>query len=74
MLLTSGFTDAAQAADGRFDILRKPFELSALERAIEQAIGNVSGERPKTRAARVLSETRCGQAPERTIRLILSMV
>jgi PAS domain S-box-containing protein len=35
VLLASGFSDAAQAADGRFDILRKPFELSALERAIE---------------------------------------
>ena len=35
VLLTSGFSDAARAADGRFDILRKPFELSALERAIE---------------------------------------
>jgi CheY-like chemotaxis protein len=39
VLLTTGFTDAAQAVDGRFDILRKPFELSALERAIETAIG-----------------------------------
>jgi len=34
VLLTSGFSDAARAADGRFDILRKPFELSALEHAI----------------------------------------
>jgi DNA-binding NtrC family response regulator len=40
ILLTSGFSDAAQAADGRFDILRKPFELSALERAIDQVIGD----------------------------------
>jgi DNA-binding NtrC family response regulator len=32
VLLTSGFSDAAQAADGRFDILRKPFELSTLQR------------------------------------------
>ena len=39
VLLTSGFSDAAQSADGRFEILRKPFELAALERAIEQAIG-----------------------------------
>ena len=39
VLLTSGYSDAAQAADGRFDILRKPFELSALERAIEQVVG-----------------------------------
>ncbi len=41
VLLVSGFSDAAQAADGRFDILRKPFELAALERAIDQAIGSV---------------------------------
>ncbi|HEY7230007.1 MAG TPA: MASE1 domain-containing protein [Pseudolabrys sp.] len=39
ILLTSGFSDAAEAADGRFDILRKPFELSVLERAIEQVMG-----------------------------------
>ncbi len=48
VLLTSGFSDAARAADGRFDILRKPFELSALERALEQAIENARGEgRPR---------------------------
>jgi PAS domain S-box-containing protein len=40
VLLTSGFSDAAQAADGRFDILRKPFELAALEHAIEVALQN----------------------------------
>lgn len=45
VLLTSGFSDAAQAADGRFDILRKPFELAALERAIEGAINNSNGRR-----------------------------
>ena len=38
VLLTSGYSDAARAADGRFEILRKPFELVALEHAIEQAI------------------------------------
>ncbi|MEJ2377383.1 MAG: PAS domain S-box protein [Pseudolabrys sp.] len=38
VLLTSGYSDAAQLADGRFDILRKPFELSALERAVETAL------------------------------------
>ena len=37
VLLTSGYSDAARAADGRFDILRKPFELTALERAIQAA-------------------------------------
>jgi DNA-binding NtrC family response regulator len=45
ILLTSGFSDAAQAADGRFDILRKPFELSVLERAIDQVIGDARGRR-----------------------------
>ena len=40
LLLTSGYSEAAQAADGRFDILRKPFELSALERAIETVRSN----------------------------------
>jgi DNA-binding NtrC family response regulator len=40
VLLTTGFTDAAQGADERFDILRKPFELSALERAIVAALQN----------------------------------
>jgi len=45
VLLTSGFSDAAQAVDGRFGILRKPFELSALERAIEYAMNNGHGPR-----------------------------
>ncbi len=46
VLLTSGFSAAAQAADGHFDILRKPFELSALEHAVEAALkyGNGRGE------------------------------
>ena len=45
ILLTSGFYDAAPAADSRFDILRKPFELSALERAIDQVIGDARSRR-----------------------------
>jgi len=45
VLLTSGFSDAAQAADGRFDILRKPFELAALERAIAAVLRNGDAER-----------------------------
>ncbi len=45
VLLTSGYSDAAQLADGRFDILRKPFELAALERAIETVIGERRGKR-----------------------------
>jgi len=43
VLLTTGYSDAAQAADGRFDILRKPFELAALERAIEAALAGPRG-------------------------------
>jgi PAS domain S-box-containing protein len=43
LLLTTGYSDAAQAADGRFDILRKPFELAALERAIEAALAGRRG-------------------------------
>jgi len=51
VLLTSGFSDAAQAADGRFNILRKPFELSVLEHAIEQTIESIrGGERKRARA------------------------
>jgi PAS domain S-box-containing protein len=50
VLLTSGFSEAAEAVNGRFDILRKPFELAALERAIAAAIKNGDAQRP--RAAR----------------------
>jgi CheY-like chemotaxis protein len=50
VLLTSGYSDAAQLADGRFDILRKPFELSVLERAVETVIGEM---RSNTRARAV---------------------
>jgi CheY-like chemotaxis protein len=39
VLLTSGYSEAALAADGQFDILRKPFEMSALERAIDRVVG-----------------------------------
>ena len=46
VLLTSGFSDAAQAVDGRFDILRKPYEIEALERAIKVAINNSNGRQP----------------------------
>jgi PAS domain S-box-containing protein len=45
VLLTTGYSDAARMADGRFDILRKPFELSTLEQAIETVIGKRSEKR-----------------------------
>ena len=54
VLLTSGYSDAAQLADGRFDILRKPFELSALERAVEAALhggGPQAAPKPAAQAA-----------------------
>jgi len=38
VLLTSGYSDAAQVADGRFAILCKPFDLASLQRAIEMAL------------------------------------
>jgi PAS domain S-box-containing protein len=44
VLLTSGYSDAAQLADGRFDILRKPFELAVLERAVETVMGEMRGD------------------------------
>jgi len=47
ILLTTGFTEAGEGADGRFDILRKPFELAALERAIEAAFGRRGEQRAR---------------------------
>jgi CheY-like chemotaxis protein len=45
VLLTSGYSDAANLADGRFHILRKPFEFSALERAVEAVLNERRGRR-----------------------------
>jgi len=45
VLLTSGYSDAAQLADGRFDILRKPFEMAALERAVDAVMAERRGKR-----------------------------
>jgi two-component system NtrC family sensor kinase len=38
ILLTTGYSDVAVAAKSRFTILRKPFEVSALERAVREAL------------------------------------
>jgi PAS domain S-box-containing protein len=38
VLLTSGYSDVVQTADSRFAILRKPFQLPALERFIRDAL------------------------------------
>jgi PAS domain S-box-containing protein len=40
ILLTSGYSDAAQAAETDFAILRKPFEPSLLEKAVREALAN----------------------------------
>jgi PAS domain S-box-containing protein len=46
-LLTTGYSDVAVAAESRFPILRKPFELSALDRAVREAMagGAAAGRR-----------------------------
>jgi DNA-binding NtrC family response regulator len=36
--LTSGYSDVVQTADSRFAILRKPFQLPALEKFIREAL------------------------------------
>ena len=38
-LLTSGYSDVVEAAEARFIILRKPFQLPALQRAIHEVLG-----------------------------------
>ncbi len=42
VLLTSGFSEAALAPNGRFEILRKPFDLAALEKAIDATRGRAA--------------------------------
>ena len=38
VVLTSGYNDVVQTAQNRFAILRKPFQLSALEKSIREAL------------------------------------
>ncbi len=38
VLLTTGYSDMAAAAETRYPILRKPFEVSGLERAVREAL------------------------------------
>ena len=38
VLLTTGYSDVAAAGETRFPILRKPFELPALEQAIREVM------------------------------------
>jgi PAS domain S-box-containing protein len=43
VLLTSGYSDMVQAAEPRFTILRKPFQLPTLEKAIRDALEHANG-------------------------------
>jgi PAS domain S-box-containing protein len=48
VVLTSGYNDVVQTAQNRFTILRKPFQLSALEKSIREALergATLDGER-----------------------------
>ena len=38
VVLTSGYSDVVQAAHARFTVLRKPFQLSALEKSLREAL------------------------------------
>ena len=54
VLLTTGYSDVAAAAETRFPILRKPFEVAALERAVSRALArgqrsDVKGQRSDVR-------------------------
>ena len=50
VLLTTGYSDVAAAAETRFPILRKPFEVAALERAVSRALAR--GQRSDVRVQR----------------------
>ena len=44
VLLTTGYSDMVVAAETRYPILRKPFELSGLERAVREALAAPGGQ------------------------------
>ena len=50
ILLTTGYSEVTAAAETRFAVLRKPFELSELERAVREAMAGTSS--PALRRAR----------------------
>jgi PAS domain S-box-containing protein len=51
ILLASGYSDMVQAAESRFVVLRKPFQLSVLEQAVRDALERSSA---RNQGARVL--------------------
>jgi PAS domain S-box-containing protein len=46
VLLTSAYSDVVQTAESRFAILRKPFQLAALEKSLREALERGGRERP----------------------------
>jgi PAS domain S-box-containing protein len=46
VVLTSGYSDVARTADSEFVVLRKPFQVAALERAVRQALQRRRGAPP----------------------------
>jgi CheY-like chemotaxis protein len=44
VLLTTGYSDVAAAAETRFPVLRKPFEIATLERALRDALAGSPGQ------------------------------
>jgi DNA-binding NtrC family response regulator len=44
VLLTTGYSDVAVAAETRFPVLRKPFEIATLERALRDALAGGAGQ------------------------------
>jgi CheY-like chemotaxis protein len=46
VLLTSGYSSVARDAEGEFTILRKPYQVAGLERAVRHALHAAGGPRP----------------------------
>jgi PAS domain S-box-containing protein len=51
ILLTSGYNDAAQAAENEFPILRKPYDIAALEQAVTASLNSVAPPESGARAS-----------------------
>ncbi len=49
VLLASGYSDVVQTAGSQFRILRKPFQLAALEKSIREALEHAGGRDPDDR-------------------------
>ena len=52
VVLTSGYADMVQTAEPQFAVLRKPFQLSAVEKAFREAL---EGQEREHQGGRVLS-------------------